>query len=30
MGVVKYQSADVTIDLGSRGTGAKSRIPFGG
>jgi hypothetical protein len=30
LGVVKYQSTEVTIELGSRGTGAKSRIPFGG
>ena len=30
LGVVRYQSAELTIELGSRGTNAKSRIPFGG
>ena len=30
VGVVKYESDAVTIELGSKGTDARSRIPFGG
>jgi hypothetical protein len=30
LGIVRYESGDVSIELGSLGTDARSRIPFGG